>query len=112
MGDSDDDYESNMNKRRGQSRNKFRNERDDLLKPNMSGNNGGDLSNDLGGNSAELKRKEREYSSNSMYGSGKQPYNNTNNNNSRQPQGFDADYNNDDFRNSYGRPSFPNNRYF
>jgi hypothetical protein len=97
MGDSDDDYESTMNKRRGQSRNKFRNERDDFIKNN---NNGDVAIHDPMNNNNELKRKDRDF--------------NGNNNNLRQHPSnnrrpaFDNNYG-DDF-NRFGRPYPPNPR--
>ena len=105
MGDSDDDYESTMNKRRGQSRNKFRNERDDFIKNN---NNNGDIvmhDNQINNNNNtnDLKRKERDFNGNNNINPRQHPPHN------RRPN-FDNNYG-DEF-NRYGRPFPPNQRYF
>lgn len=68
MGDSDDDYESAMNKRRGQSRNKFRKERDD--------SHNGDSMNDIADSGRRKDKRDPDqhyYNSNNNHNSGNNP---------------------------------------
>ncbi len=100
MGDSDDDYESSMNKRRGQSRNKFRSEREDSMKSN--GNNSFTGFSDP---KSDMKRKDRDFGNNgssAMYNS-KQANRRSN---------FEPDYD-EEFRGPYGaRPHSSGARFF